>query len=215
MDRLQIILLEEGEFTDHNNDLMQSALQYWNNYLIDKNGELFLTVDSLITLNNIITDSKNLFLRDVNVKPAGFDKMYLDKSLNEPALFLLLDEFNERIVTHNQFCNIFLDFIHPFRDGNGKHVKLCLFKQHLIFNFYMKACKQFDNNWMIGWLSFFQVKMQFISTLKQTTLLCLINTFILLVIFLNKTNCIIKNRNILTDESNKWRKIERWRKNEM
>ena len=58
-------------------------------------------------MNNIIKDSKNLLLRDVNVKPAGFEKMYLDKSLIEQALYLLVDEFNKRKVTHNQFCNIF------------------------------------------------------------------------------------------------------------
>ena len=52
-------------------------------------------------LNNITADSKNLFLRDVNVKPAGFDKMYLDKTIIEPALYQLVDEFNERKVTHN------------------------------------------------------------------------------------------------------------------
>ena len=101
MDKLQIILLQEGRFTDHNYDLMQSALEYWNTYLIDKNGKFFLTVDSPITLNNIITDSQNLFFRDVNVKPAWFDKMYLDKSLIEPALYQLVDEFNERKVTQN------------------------------------------------------------------------------------------------------------------
>ena len=53
---------------------MQSALEYQNTYLKNKNGELFLTVNSLITLNNI-TDSNNIFLRDVNVKPAGFDNV--------------------------------------------------------------------------------------------------------------------------------------------
>ena len=82
-----------------------------------------MTVDSLISLNNIITDSQNLFLRDVNVKLAEFDKMYFDKSLIELALYQLVDEFNKRKVTHNQFCNIFLDLIHPFRDGNGKICK--------------------------------------------------------------------------------------------
>ena len=87
MDKLQIILLEECEFTDHNYKLMQSALEYWT----DKNGRLFLIVDSLITLNNIIADSQNLFLRDVNVKPAGFDKMYLDKTLIESALYQLFE----------------------------------------------------------------------------------------------------------------------------
>ena len=82
--------------------------------------QAFLTVDSLTTLNNIITDSQNLFLRDVNVKPAGFDKMHLDKSLIEPALYQLVDKFNERKVTHNQFCNIFLDLLHSFRDENER-----------------------------------------------------------------------------------------------
>ena len=124
MDNLQVILLEEGEFTDHNYKLMQSALKYWNTYLIDKNGKLFLTVDSLITLNNFITDSQNLFLRDVNAKPAGFDKMYLDKILIKSALYQLVDEFNERKLTYNQFSNIFLDFMHPFRDGNGRTCKI-------------------------------------------------------------------------------------------
>ena len=82
-----------------------------------------MTVDSLITLNNIITDSQNLFLRDVNVKLAEFDKMYFDKSLIELALYQLVDDFNKRKVTHNQFSNIFLDLIHPFKDGNGKICK--------------------------------------------------------------------------------------------
>ena len=46
--------------------------------------------------------------------------MYLDKTIIEPALYQLVDEFNERKVTHNQFCNIFLDLIHHFRDGSGR-----------------------------------------------------------------------------------------------
>ena len=124
MDKLQIILLEEGELTDQNYELMQSALEYRNTYLIDRNGELLLTVDSLLTLNNIITNSQNLFLRDVNVKPAGFDKMYLDKTLIEPALYQLVDQFNERKLTPDQFSNIFLNLIHPFRDGNGRTYKI-------------------------------------------------------------------------------------------
>ena len=73
MDNLPVILLEEGRITDHNYELMQSALRYRSTYLIDKNDNLFLTVDSLITLNNIITDSQSLILRDLNVKPAGLN----------------------------------------------------------------------------------------------------------------------------------------------
>ena len=87
MDVLQIILLEKGEFNNHNYLLMKSALKYKNTYLVDKNGDLFLTADSLINLNDIITDSGNITLRDVNIKPAGYDKTYMDKSLIEPAIY--------------------------------------------------------------------------------------------------------------------------------
>ena len=93
----------------------------------------------------------------------------------------------------------------------GEHAKFCLFNQHLIFNFYMNICKQFDNNS----LTFFQVKMQFILTFKRAILLCLTYSFTQLVIFLNRTNCIVNNRNILMDGSDEWRKIQRRRKNEM
>ena len=124
MDVLQIILLEEGEFNDQNYLLMKSALKYKNTYLTDKNGDLFLTVDSLITLNNIITDSRNITLRDINVKPAGYDKTYISKYLIEPALYQLVDEFNERKLTQKRFCNIFLNLTHPFRDGNGRTSKI-------------------------------------------------------------------------------------------
>ena len=86
MDFLQIILLEEGEFNNRNYLLIKSALEYKNTCLTDKNSDLFLTVDSLITLNNTITESQNITLRDINVKPAGYDKAYMDKSFIRPAL---------------------------------------------------------------------------------------------------------------------------------
>ena len=63
MDVLQITLLEEDELNDLNYLLMKSALEFKKIYLTDKNGDLFLKVDSLITLNNIITDSQNITLR--------------------------------------------------------------------------------------------------------------------------------------------------------
>lgn len=59
-----------------------------------------------MTLNNIITDSQNIGLRDINVK-RGFDKIFMDKSLIEPALYQLVDEFNERKVKHNNFVIYF------------------------------------------------------------------------------------------------------------
>ena len=56
--------------------------------MIDSDGGMFLTVESLIEINNIITGSNNITLRKVNVKPYGFDKMYMDKEY--------LDHFNEK-----------------------------------------------------------------------------------------------------------------------
>ena len=121
---LQIILLEECKFNKHNYLLMKSALEYKNTYLTDKNGDLFLTVDLLITLNNIITDSQNITLRDINVKQGGYDKTYMDKFLIKRALYQLVDEFNDRKLTHKYFCNILLNLIHPFRDGNSRTCKI-------------------------------------------------------------------------------------------
>ena len=114
MNVLQIMLLEKGEFNDHNYLLMKSAFEYKNTQLRDKNGDLFLTVESLITFNNIITDCRNITLRDINVKSAGYDKTCMDKSLIEPALYQIVAEFNERKVTHKQFRNMSLNLIHTF-----------------------------------------------------------------------------------------------------
>ena len=43
---------------------------------------MYLTVDSLIKMNKIITGSNNITLRKVNIKPHGFDKTYMDKYLD-------------------------------------------------------------------------------------------------------------------------------------
>ena len=125
------ILAEEGELMN-NNELynlpniikMRYARDFKNENLINKDGDLFLTVDSLIRLNNIITDSNNVNLRTCNVKPAGYDRYYLHFELIEDALYSLVDLFNERKITARQFCYSFLNDIHPFKDGNGRTCKI-------------------------------------------------------------------------------------------
>ena len=52
---------------------------------------MYLTVDSMIEINNIITGLNNISLRKVNVKPYGFDKMYLDKDLIEDKPYRIMD----------------------------------------------------------------------------------------------------------------------------
>ena len=102
-----------------------NCLEYKNTYLTDQNSDLLLTVDLLITLNNIITDSQNIGLRDINVK-RGFDKIFMDKSLIEPALYQLVDEFNERKVKHNNFVIYFEIWYILFEMEMDEHAKFYL-----------------------------------------------------------------------------------------
>ena len=101
------------------------AYNYAYKELISSEGDLFFTVDSLITLNNIIIDSKNYHLRRVNVKPAGYDRQYMHFSQIESELYILIDQFNDRFISKRHFYNKFLNEIHPFLDGNGRLIKLC------------------------------------------------------------------------------------------
>ena len=129
------ILLEERELYNSNgtiknqniNRLMQAAI-FVKSHLLTKNGDLFLTVDSLISINNIITNSDNQTLRKCEVKPAGYNKHYMDSDKIESALYNLVDKFNERQISTITFCKKFLDEIHPFKDGNGRTCKILFLK---------------------------------------------------------------------------------------
>ena len=122
------ILDEEKELNNINLIRMISARTFKNKELINAvnaDGDLFLTVDSLITMNNYITGSRNIQLRQVNVRPAFyFKKQYMDLTRIESELYKLVDQFNGRKITPRTFCDIFLDKIHPFADGNGRTCKL-------------------------------------------------------------------------------------------
>ena len=120
-----MILNEESELSDDNFYRMVKAYKYIREELLTAEGDLFLTVDSLITLNNIITNSNNIFLRQTNVKPAGYNKQYMHFDHIESELYRLIDQFNERYISKRYFIKKFLNDIHPFADGNGRVVKLC------------------------------------------------------------------------------------------
>ena len=94
---------------------------------------MYLIVDLLIEINNIISSSNNTTLRKVNVKPYGFDKMYMDKELIEYKLYQIIDQFNERKITSTNFYSILLNKIHPSFDGNGRMCRI-LFADNDIIN---------------------------------------------------------------------------------
>ena len=104
---------------------MINAYNYAYSELISTDGDLFLTVDSLITINNIITNSNNHCLRYVNVRPAGYNKQYMDFTKIESELYSLINQFNDRFISKKYFFDKFLEEIHPFLDGNGRLIKLC------------------------------------------------------------------------------------------
>ena len=120
---------------------MINAREFINKELINKDGDLFLTVDSLIRINNYITGSRNIHLRQINVKPAFYNKQYMDFTRIESELYRLVDQFDKRKITPRTFCDIFLDKIHPFADGNGRTCKILFEDKIQNFNeIYKKPC---------------------------------------------------------------------------
>ena len=91
IDVIKEILISEKEFTETYYKKLQKALAYRENNLIDSDGGIYLTDDFLIEINNIRTNSNNITSRKVNVKPYGFDKMYMDKELMEDKLYQIID----------------------------------------------------------------------------------------------------------------------------
>ena len=60
---------------------------YLENNFIDSDDNKYLTVYSLIKINNTIIGPYKFFLRKVNLKPYGFDRIYIDKYLVENKLY--------------------------------------------------------------------------------------------------------------------------------
>ena len=90
----------EKKLSNINCERLRKALIYIKSYFIYSNDNMYLTVDSLIDINNIETGSINITLRKVNAKPYGYDKIFVDKVLIEDKLYQLIDQFNERKISH-------------------------------------------------------------------------------------------------------------------
>ena len=85
---------------------------------------MYLTADSLIKINNVITGSNNITFRKVNAKPYGRDKLCMDKDVIDDKLYQVIDQLNERNITPVKFYSILLNKIHLSYDGNGRKFKI-------------------------------------------------------------------------------------------
>ena len=117
-------LLSEEKLSDINFERLKKALTYIKNNLFDSDNNMYVTVDLLIDINNIITGSKNITLRKFNVKPYVYDKMYMDKDLIEDKHYKLIDQSNERKINYKDFYFALLGKISPFYDENGRTCKI-------------------------------------------------------------------------------------------
>ena len=92
--------------------------------MIDSDGNIYLTLNSLIEINNMMNSSKNITLRKVHEKPYGFDKILIDKDLIEYKYYQIIDQFNETRTANVKFYLILLNKIHLFYDWNEKTSKI-------------------------------------------------------------------------------------------
>ena len=86
-DVLKETLISEKELTEMNSEKL-GTLAYIKSNLIYRDSNMYLTVDSLIEINNIITGANSITLQKVNVMSCGFDKTYMNKDLTENKLYL-------------------------------------------------------------------------------------------------------------------------------
>ena len=122
---LKKILIEEGEFNEVNLNRLKAASIFLKKILTTANNDLYLTLGSLIEINNIILDRNNQNLRQTQNKPLGYNFQYMHFSKINTNLQSLVDRFNDRRLTETEFLKEFLT-IHPFLDGNCRTVKILM-----------------------------------------------------------------------------------------
>lgn len=93
---------------------------YKENNLKDSDGNMYVTVDSLINIINITTDSNIAAVKKVNVKPCRSVKIYIVKDLIKDKIYQVINHVNEKKSIAVKFYLILLSKIHPFYGGNGR-----------------------------------------------------------------------------------------------
>ena len=94
-------------FNVKNEMQLVKAYLFKKEYLLTKENELFLTLDSAIEVNNIILNKKNQSLRKWQIKPVSFNFEYMHFSKIEQQLQILIDNDNDRMISKKEFLNLF------------------------------------------------------------------------------------------------------------
>ena len=87
--RNKLLKLDESNYKR-----LESFLIDIKSSLIDSDGDMYLTVASLIEINDIITGSNK-----ANIKLCGFGKLYMDGKLIENKLCQVIFQYIERKLT--------------------------------------------------------------------------------------------------------------------
>ena len=104
------LVIQEISISEKELRKIKKALDYRKNNLIDSDGNVYLTVDSLIEINNIITGSNDIALRKVNVKPYESDKTYMSKDLIEDKIYQIINQINGKKILFNTCKVLFNTF---------------------------------------------------------------------------------------------------------
>ena len=96
---LKLILEDEKEYSEENFENLMQAYLHVQKHLKTPEGDLFLTFQSLIDVNNLILDVGNFTLRNVQVKPKGYNYYYMDFRKIVFHLQILIDDCNNRFLT--------------------------------------------------------------------------------------------------------------------
>ena len=68
-------------------EFVSAIMSYKEKILINSDGDMYLIIDTLIEINNIMFGSYKIYLRKINVRPCEFDKILIGKDLKEFNLY--------------------------------------------------------------------------------------------------------------------------------
>ena len=123
----KIIMIKSILYSENENNFInyKSIWKAYNGIADSLIKENLLTVDEIVYINYIIIRSRKYGFRNIDVKPFGYEKKYMDWNLINKNMYILIDLYNGKKLKYSELFKNFLE-IHPFIDGNGRTIKLII-----------------------------------------------------------------------------------------